>query len=361
MCIRSCVSPGHWSAAKNPRSLSASRRPLGLKPLQTSRPAGRTRSNASRALPGLSPPASRTGTLTLSTMRRLVPQSCTRPVPPSSLTASRGLPESSSSVSTRGAAARASSTASGPATWITCTSRVVGSRRRRRRSSASATASTSCTAVVPQRRCCSAMASASVRHVSRKVSVGYGTAAAMAVIVSSGIGPGPLGIAETRPIADAPAPIASRASSRSAMQQTLTKGTRTSVPAIGVLVEVLVLGPHDAEALAGRRLHDDPGLDLPEALRAELLEPADLGFDVVGLDIEVHAAVVVDRLHFDVHALVRDLQLDVAVAFLARQGLGRHAERLGPEARRAVQVVGAAVDDEARESALVHDLSDLRD
>src|SRR5262245_1200782 len=230
---------------------------------------------------------------------------------------------------------------------MTCTSRMPGSRRRSWRSSERDTWSTSWTAVVPQRRCCSAIASASVSAVSRKVSVGYGTAAATAAITSSAIGPGPLGIAETRPIADAPAPIASRASSRSAMQQTLTNGTRTSVPAIGVLVEVLVLRPHDAEPLAGRRLHDDPGLDLLETFRAELLEPPHLRLDVVGLDVEVHAAVVAHRLHFDVHALVRDLELHVAVAFLARQDLGRHAERLGPEARRAVEVVGAAVDDEA--------------
>jgi hypothetical protein len=36
---------------------------------------------------------------------------------------------------------------------------------------------------------------------------------------SSSITPGPLGIAETRPIADAPAAIAARASSALAMQQ----------------------------------------------------------------------------------------------------------------------------------------------
>ena len=39
---------------------------------------------------------------------------------------------------------------------------------------------------------------------------------------ASAIGPGPLGIADTSPMADAPAAIASRASSRSAMQQTFT-------------------------------------------------------------------------------------------------------------------------------------------
>src|SRR4030095_4953774 len=38
------------------------------------------------------------------------------------------------------------------------------------------------------------------------------------------MGPGPLGIADTRPIADAPYPMAMRASSMLAMQQILTRG-----------------------------------------------------------------------------------------------------------------------------------------
>ena len=46
--------------------------------------------------------------------------------------------------------------------------------------------------------------------------------AAMSAISESAIGPGPLGIADTSPIADAPALIASRASSRLAIQQILT-------------------------------------------------------------------------------------------------------------------------------------------
>src|SRR5450432_3340540 len=68
------------------------------------------------------------------------------------------------------------------------------------------------------------IASASVRQVSRKVAIGGGTAAAISAIASSLIGPGPLGMAETRPIAPAPYRIARCASARLRMQQILTRG-----------------------------------------------------------------------------------------------------------------------------------------
>src|SRR6185295_15702748 len=124
---------------------------------------------------------------------------------------------------------------------------------------------------------------------------------------------------------------------------------------IRVLCEVAVLGPHDAETLARRRLHDDPALYALQALRTQRLEALHFGLDIVGLDVEVHAALVVHRLHLDVHALIRHLQFHVLVAFLARQDLGGKAKRTGPEMRRRLEVVRAAVDDESREPALVHD------
>ena len=68
------------------------------------------------------------------------------------------------------------------------------------------------------------MGDVSWRLVSRKVATDGGTAAATSAIVASSITPGPLGIAETRPRADAPARMAIHASSRLAMQQILTRG-----------------------------------------------------------------------------------------------------------------------------------------
>src|SRR5215510_10253440 len=66
--------------------------------------------------------------------------------------------------------------------------------------------------------------SASCKQVSRNELTPGGTIAAISAIRSSGIGPGPLGIADTKPIADAPASIAIHASSMLAMQQIFTRG-----------------------------------------------------------------------------------------------------------------------------------------
>src|ERR1700680_4489511 len=68
------------------------------------------------------------------------------------------------------------------------------------------------------------ISSAVVSHVRRKVATPGGTVRAISRMRDSGIGPRPLGIRDTRPIADAPSRTASAASSSEAMQQTLTLG-----------------------------------------------------------------------------------------------------------------------------------------
>jgi hypothetical protein len=65
---------------------------------------------------------------------------------------------------------------------------------------------------------------ASCSHVSRNVATVGGTRAAISAINSSAITPGPLGICDTSPTADAPHSTAMRASSRFAMQQIFTRG-----------------------------------------------------------------------------------------------------------------------------------------
>jgi len=70
------------------------------------------------------------------------------------------------------------------------------------------------------------MAAVSVSEVSRKVATGGGTPAAISVMSSSGMGPGPLGMCETSPSASAPCAMAARAPAGLLMQQILTKGFR---------------------------------------------------------------------------------------------------------------------------------------
>src|ERR1043165_1092741 len=70
------------------------------------------------------------------------------------------------------------------------------------------------------------IAFASCWHVNRNELTPGGIVAAISAISSSGIGPGPLGIADTRPTADAPCSIASRASATLAIQQIFTRGVK---------------------------------------------------------------------------------------------------------------------------------------
>ena len=69
-----------------------------------------------------------------------------------------------------------------------------------------------------------------------------------------------------------------------------------SVPLIRILRETRTLHAHDAEALSGRGLHHHPAL-LAVHVRAQLLKVRNFGRDIVGLDIQVHAAFVIDALN----------------------------------------------------------------
>src|SRR5438067_9714222 len=77
---------------------------------------------------------------------------------------------------------------------------------------------------VRQRRCCSMISSASCLQVRRKEVIPGGTRAAISAMRSSLITPGPLGICDTNPNADAPHSIAMLASSTLAIQQIFTRG-----------------------------------------------------------------------------------------------------------------------------------------
>src|SRR4029077_7330720 len=70
--------------------------------------------------------------------------------------------------------------------------------------------------------------------------------------------------------------------------------TFRSFPAVGVLGKARTLRPHHAEPLAGGRLHHHPALQGSDHSGAVLFQPAHLRGNVVGLDVDVHAARMVD-------------------------------------------------------------------
>src|SRR5256885_1987861 len=75
-------------------------------------------------------------------------------------------------------------------------------------------------------------------------------------------------------------------------------------PLVCATVERPALRVHHAKALPGRRFHHPPALHVRDPPRAELLQALHFRFQVVGLDVEVDAAGVVDLLH-EQHGLVR--------------------------------------------------------
>src|SRR5450631_3819524 len=121
----------------------------------------------------------------------------------------------------------------------------------------------------------------------------------------------------------------------------------TSGPLRGSLLEPKRTRAHHAKSLTRGRFHHPPRADLLHSLRPEHLQPAYLGFQVVGFDVEMHAAGVIDFLHLEVQAMLGILQPFVGVSLAPLQFAHFHAERSAPEPRCSPQVVGAAVDDEA--------------
>src|SRR5215468_977863 len=124
---------------------------------------------------------------------------------------------------------------------------------------------------------------------------------------------------------------------------------RRSWPAIGLVAERPALGLDDAELLTGRRQHHPPGLDLLDALGAERLEARHLGLDVVGLDVEVDPALVVDALHHEQRLGRRGLERAVAVALAGLDLEDLAPEGAAPEVGGRLHVIGAAIDDEGAE------------
>src|SRR5947209_7105399 len=160
---------------------------------------------------------------------------------------------------------------------------------------------------------------ASCLHVKRNVATPGGTRAAISAINSSAIGPGPLGIADTSPTADAPHSTAMRASSRLAMQQIFTRGRSGMKGFTSLLLQLddgrarsaLVVGG-EVEALDVRVRAQEFGDGAAKCARAVAVDDAYVGVAVqicfVQKFINVVARLVrglADEVEFGVHALAR--------------------------------------------------------
>src|SRR3954454_12717448 len=103
-------------------------------------------------------------------------------------------------------------------------------------------------------------------------------------------------------------------------------GPRAASRSSGPLVagERAPLRAHDAEALAGGRLHHPPALDEGDALCAQRLQPPRLRLLIVGLDVEVDASLVRNLL--DEHERLAGAAGELAVVGLVLRRLVGAAE-----------------------------------
>ena len=78
--------------------------------------------------------------------------------------------------------------------------------------------------------------------------------------------------------------------------------------------------------------------------RTEFFQARDFRVDVVGFDVEVHAAFVFDALQLDHWLARRGRELTIVVAAAGMIQVHRASERRGPEAGRGIDVFDIAVD-----------------
>src|SRR5690348_11003896 len=106
--------------------------------------------------------------------------------------------------------------------------------------------------------------------------------------------------------------------------------------------------------LPARRLHHDPTRQFLHHFRAELLQALHFGGDIVGLDVDVHAALVVHPLDLHDGLVRRGLQHSIVTAAAGVFRIHGSAEGRGPEPSSCVQVFGLAVDQQCAETGVMH-------
>src|SRR5207249_4173720 len=127
-----------------------------------------------------------------------------------------------------------------------------------------------------------------------------------------------------------------------------------SAPLIGVFRPIRALYPNDAETLACRRAHDHPALLAFVHLGTQFFEPCNFGRNVVGLDINVHAAFVVHALNLHAELVGRRFQHAVIAATSRMLHIDRTAQRVRPKLRGGVDIIGVAIDQQPVDARAMH-------
>jgi hypothetical protein len=115
---------------------------------------------------------------------------------------------------------------------------------------------------------------------------------------------------------------------------------RPSVPPVRILRETRTLHPHDAEPLSSRGWHHHPALQAVHDVRTQVLLTRYLGRDIIGLDVQVDAAFMVDTLNLHSEFVRRGLQHPIVAAAAPMIEAHGTTERLCLEASGLVHMCG---------------------
>ena len=116
------------------------------------------------------------------------------------------------------------------------------------------------------------------------------------------------------------------------------------VPSVGVFREAGSLDANDAEPLTGGRLHHHPALQAVDHLGAQFLQASHFGGDVVSLNVQVDAALVVYALDLYDRLVGGGLQHEVVAAAARMTGVNGTTQRSAPEFSGLVYIGSLAID-----------------
>src|SRR4249919_104652 len=128
------------------------------------------------------------------------------------------------------------------------------------------------------------------------------------------------------------------------------RGERVSRPAVCVLRKPGALYAHHAESLPRWRLHHHPPFQATHHAGPQAFQPGHLSGNVIGFDVDVHAALMLDALYLHDRLVGRRFQHAVVAARARVTGVDRTAQCPGPEARGLVDIGGVAIDQQGAQS-----------
>src|SRR5262245_38872296 len=137
-------------------------------------------------------------------------------------------------------------------------------------------------------------------------------------------------------------------------------GGIASIPAVRILREAGALHADDAESLARGRLHHNPPLQSGNDPSTQLLQAGDLGGKVVGLDVDVDAALVLYPLKLDDRLVGWRLEHHVVATGPRMGSVDRSPEGFRPKPCSLLDVGRIAVDQQRAEPRVMHAPSCLR-